>query len=114
METQELKKLIVKEAGEYDKWDIEASLKLSENELQQKVQEIRKRKRIGIGVFIFLCLSALFIIFDVKLKILPAGWIIASQIGNVFIGLFFIFISFSRLKKQEYIYQLLLKVDKMK
>lgn len=116
MENQELKTLILKEAGVFDKWDIENSLQLTENELNNKIAKLKKRKRLFIISHVILVLTALVLLISNVSQVFNT----TSSTKNIFMiisAAVLAFSSFSLLdlrnqNKQEFIYSLLIKINK--
>lgn len=113
MSTQELKTFILKESGDFDKFDISATLKLTDEEINKEIQKIRKRRKLSIfGIIFLLCIVGLNLI-SMKTGFMKGwlpNWPLVFQIIFYFIWVFY---DIGTQKKKEYIYQLLLKADKL-
>ena len=112
METQDLKTLLLKEAGEFDKWDISAALKFTDEELNQEIKKIRKKRKLGFIVAAFPVILIFLNLISIKTGFL-SGWLPNWDIV-IFILLYdmYCFYQLGTQKKKEYIYQLLLKLNK--
>lgn len=112
METHELKTFLLKESGNFDKFDISATLKLSEEELNKEIRKIRKRRNMSVFAIVFLIILVFLNLISMKTGFLE-GWLPDWNLIFIF-ALYdmWIFYNIGTQKKKEYVYQLLLKIDK--
>jgi hypothetical protein len=111
MNSQELKTFLLEESGDFDKFDISGTLKLSDEELNKEIQKIRKRRKWLYISRIIIVAFILFIIINSKVQFVP----FFKDLSSIFYLVIILAINnnMANEKKKEYIYQLLLKSNQL-